>query len=204
MAAVKRFLELALIIIFALTTTGAVAHTLPCFTWFKVDRQIVATPGELRVTHVCHFNPLGFRPGDPLLDTDDDSTASLHEIAAACALTARYLAQDFLVLISEQPVPASLESFSMLEGGDGFRTEILVPLPETGNRIPVCLMDPAFLFPPVAGSSDDASTSSGLIRACDSGVVLLDPSGQAVSSLPLLPTFRTDFTVERPGTEVRP
>lgn len=204
MAADKRFPELVFLLLFALTTAGTAAHTLPYFAWFQVDRQVVASLRELRVTHVCRFNPQTFRANDPLVDADGDSTASQHEIADVCALTARYLAQDFLALISEQPVSSSLESFALLEEGNGFRTEILVPLPEKGNRIPVCLMDPAFLFPPAAVSPGDTPTTAGLIRAREPGVALLDPAGRPVPSLPLNPAFRTDFTVERPESEVRP
>lgn len=181
-----------------MAVTVAPAHTLPYFSWFQVDRRIIASRMELRVTHTCHFDHQTFRVDDPLVDSDGDSTVSQRELADLCALTARYLAEDFLVVVADRPVPANLHSFAMIDNNSGFRTEMTIPVSEFHGVTPVILLDPAYLFPRPAATTaiiNASTTHSVILATAEEGVSLQDDSGALVRSLESRPLFRTDLTL---------
>ncbi len=193
------FLAVMGLLLWATSGTMANAHTLPYFDWFQVERQIIANTSELRVIHTCRFDPQTFRADDPLVDSDGNSTASQRELADICALTARYLAEDFLVVIADRPVPANLQSFAMIEESTGFRTEMMIPLSGFHGVIPVILLDPAYLFPRLPTVSDDVTSSRSVIKAEGDGVSLQDDTGTLVRTIESEPLFRTDL-----GLDLRP
>lgn len=186
------------ILFWAVGAGTASAHVLPYFSWFRVERQIVVSASELRVTHTCLFDHRVLPADDPLVDSDGDSTASQHELADICALTARYLAQDFVAIVSTRPAPANLESFAMVDRDAGFRTEMVVALPEPQGRLPVTFLDPAYLFPRPVPLPADEPTAAVASRTDGEGISLLDESGTMVQDLEHKPFFRTDLVIHMP------
>ncbi len=176
----------------------ASGHMMPYFAWFGIDRQAVVGPEEMRVIHVCRFDPATFRPDHPLVDLDGDTTASVEERADCCVMAARYLAQDMIALYDGRPLYGNLDNFLLLDGEGGFRTEIVFTLPSLGGRSQVTLFDPAYLMPKPSAAAD-SSTSAPAATASGEGVALIGDAGERVAAVPLASHFTARFTMERPS-----
>lgn len=175
-----------------LASYTAFAHTFPYFGWYRCEREIEVGGDRVTVSHLCRAT---FQPGqlpDPLVDSDGDTTVSERELVDLHARTARYLAQDFFALAEGRPLPSSLDSFTVTEGGTAFQTRIVSPLPE-GKRSTINFLDPAYLMP--LGSATGGSSTR--VTASAAHVRLLTGTGEATSSLALPSGFQTSFTLER-------
>lgn len=185
---------LTFLLLLLLFPTPSHAHILQTLTWFKIARTIEVSPGEIRVTHDCHFDPTQFRPADPLMDTDGDSTASTSEIAAFCLVASNYLAQDFAVVASNAPCPTRQTSFFVFDDNSGFRSEIIatVAMPP-GTTQTLEILDPSYIFP--SPPSPGAADTPAIAVAATPQITLLDGKNTPQRQIPTPHDVRTSLHV---------
>jgi hypothetical protein len=177
-------------------TPSACAHVLQYLAWFRVQRDLTITASELRFVYECRFDRAAYKPADPLMDTDGDSTASQHEIANFCLEAAQYLAADLLVMAAGQRRDVREESFYLFEDGSGFRCVLVAPLGDVKpGRYRLDFLDPAFAS--VGGSRlEDGQTTTGWVRSADPTVRLVSGDGRTLASCELGADAQTTLMFE--------
>jgi hypothetical protein len=173
-----------------LHTSPAKAHILQYLSWFRVERIMDISADEIRLFYDCRFDPGQFRPDDPLIDLDGDSTTSQHERAAFCMQAAQYLAQDLLLFTSGTQVRVAEESFYVYEDESGFRSTFAGDMPGLHGEVELFWIDPSFI--PLGGPlpGDSGTTVSGYARAGGS-VRFVDAGGGRTFRTPLGRDIRT-------------
>ena len=176
------------------------AHILQYLTWFKIERQITVSPGQVRVIHDCRFDPVMFRPADAMMDRDGDSTASQSEIAEFCLEAGKYLAQDFAVVIAEAPCQTRQESFFVYDDSSGFRSEIVSAVPmRPGTTQTLEILDPSYIFP--APPSPDAAATTGTARVEGEELLLVDGKNLLQRQIHTYQEVRTTLIVVLSGRD---